>query len=110
MAEGTAKVQNAAALFGQGKYEEAVTLLREAIPTLDGLWLGRALLLLGDSLYRLPMQKRLFDLEYSRRQAEEALRTLNRAYEILEAQGDKEASSHCVDLIKTIKSELRSQG
>ena len=109
MIEGTAKVRAATELFRQGKYEEVVTLLREAIATLDGLWLGRALLLLGDSLYRQPTQRPLFDFAYWRQQAEEALGTLDRAYKILEAQGDTEATSYCVSLIKKIKSELQSQ-
>lgn len=109
MSEGTAKVIAAKELFRESKYEEAVALLREGIPTLDGLWLGRALLLLGDCLYRhFPQKGAILDFKRRQQQVEEASGALDRAYYILEAQGDTEAAGYCLTLIKSIKSELQS--
>lgn len=108
MAEGVAKVQGAGKLFHELKYAEAIALLQEAIPALDGLWLGRGLLLLGDCLYRQAQTGEFFDVELAERQAREALKTLNMAHDILQAQDDTELTNYCMTLIKTIEDELKS--
>ncbi len=88
------------------KFDEAAVLLHEAIPSLDGIWLGRALLMLGDCLYRQPQKGRLFDVEKSIQQLKEALKMLNQARDILNAQGDQEWEAYCATLIKSIENDL----
>jgi hypothetical protein len=79
--------------------------LRKAIPSLDGLWLGRALLLLGESIYRQPQTGRVFDVNQGVLQAKESLEMLQRASDILTAQGD-ESAAYCERLIKEVKTNL----
>jgi CHAT domain-containing protein len=101
-------VKAAAGIFGKREYGEAIRMLRESIPKLDGLWLGRALLLLGDSLYRNHDERFLFDLEGYRRQLEEALQSVTRARDILESQGGEDQAVHyCGELMRSIRNTLQ---
>ncbi len=105
MALAIGKVREAAKLFRETKYKDAIRLLREAEGQADGLWLGRALLLWGDCLFRDPPQSALFNIEAYRKQMEEALDKLKRAHPILQAHNDGTAG-YCANLIETINRNL----
>jgi len=103
MIEAIAQVKWAGQDFAEARYSEAAERLRKAIPALDGQWLGRALLMLGDSIYRQPQAGLLFDVEKAHQQAAEALEVLTRAQELLTAYGDAQSAQYCAGLIATIK-------
>ena len=107
MIEAVAEVHFAYDSFKQRDFKDCIERLRTAIPSLDGQWLGRALLLLGDAIYHQPQTGRLFDVYKHQAQCEEALETLTRALPLLTAHGD-EMSDYCKDLIREIKTEMSS--
>ncbi len=104
MIEAIAQVQWASQSFQERDFKDCIERLNTAIPALDGQWLGRALLLLGDATYRQPQTGLLFDVDKHQAQAAEALETLNRALEILTAQKD-DSAEYCKSLILEIKGE-----
>jgi CHAT domain-containing protein len=104
MIEAIAQVQWAYQSFKERDFKDCIERLRTAIPSLDGLWLGRALLLLGDATYQQPQTGVLFDVDKHQAQSVEALEILKRAHEILTAQGD-ESVEYCKNLIQEIKGE-----
>jgi CHAT domain-containing protein len=105
MIEAIAQVQFAYESFKAREFKESADILRKAVPSLDGLWLGRALLLLGESIYRQPQTGRMFNVEQSVLQAKESLETLQRAFDVLTAQGD-DSAAYCEQLIEEVKTNL----
>lgn len=104
MIEAIAQLQWAQQSFQERDFKDCIERLRTAIPSLDGLWLGRALLMLGDATYRQPQTGKLFDVYKQQAQSAEALEILQRALEVLTAQGD-DSVEYCKSLIKEIKDE-----
>jgi CHAT domain-containing protein len=105
------EVKQSAALFKEKKYEECIRRIEEAMGHLDGLWLGRAMLILGDSIYRMSEHTVIFDALKSRQRLERALKFLDQAYDLLLAEGaEKEMISYCKSLAGTIRKDLKAMG
>jgi len=100
MAVSISAVHAAAQLFGELKYDDAVNALDGAVPALEGRYLGRALLLRGDALFRRSASVGTSSSAAADRKT--ALRELKRALPILEAQGDLAETTYCSELIRSI--------
>ena len=109
MAMGIAAVQESSGLFREGKYKDCVILLEKAIQSLDGIWLGRALLLLGDSLNRSPDFETIINPSKAKGHLQKSLKYLNQAYDLLSAEGEDNATlTYCKELSDSISKELKA--
>jgi CHAT domain-containing protein len=108
-AMGIAAVKNSSGLFRDGKYKDCVILLEKAIQNLDGMWLGRALLLLGDSLNRSADFETIINPSKAKKHLQKSLKYLNQAYDLLSAEGEDNATlTYCKELSDSISKELKA--
>jgi hypothetical protein len=84
------EVKYCSGLFKEGKYAECIPRLEAAVKHLDGLWLGRAFLLLSDSLYRVPDMAAIFEPKKAMERLDRALAVCNQAYDILLAKAEEQ--------------------
>jgi len=105
---GIATVKECTKLYHEGKFEECIVRLETATKSLDGLWLGRAMLLMGDSMYRNSGFDEILNPQKAGKRLEQSLKYLKNAFELLSAGGeDKSMISHCKSLAESISKELK---
>jgi CHAT domain-containing protein len=97
MIEAIQTLQLAGEAFNAGDYEEAERLAGEASATLDGQWLGRALLVRGDARCR----REWYD--------DETLTYLRSASNLLAAHGETDWAQHADRLIGMVTASQRSR-